>query len=125
LITISNLPSAQGKTQSSVLHRRKIVTEADLVERAKKLMEAVRGDNLQGLAEAAATGAESWKALFKANSQEELITLLSFSKDEVVARVSEAVQNLKVHKTASEEDKPAAKPHEYVVSFIDPLSDPK
>jgi protein transport protein SEC31 len=127
LITVSNLPSAQGKTQSSAIHLRKIVTEAELVGRAKKLVEAVQGDNLQGLAEAAAAGAESWKALlslFKANSREELITLLGFSKDEVAARVSEAVENLKVHKTASEEDESAAKPHESVVSFIDPPSDP-
>lgn len=123
LITVSNLPSSQGKSQSSAVHLRKVVTEADLVERAKNLAQAVQDDSLQDFAEAAAVDAESWKALlslFKANSREELVTLLGFSKAEVAARVSEAVENLK--KSQSELDI-TSKPHESVVSFAEPPSD--
>jgi len=126
LITVSNLPSAQGKAQSSALHLRKVVTEADLVERAKKLVEAVQSDNLQGFAEGAASTAESWKALlslFKANSREELVTLLGFSKEEVAARVTEAAENYKAHKSVSEQDVTFGKPHESAVSFAVPPSD--
>jgi len=126
LITVSNLPSVQGKAQSSALHLRKVVTEADLVERAKKLVEAVQSDNLQGFAEAAASTAESWKALlslFKANSREELVTLLGFSKEEVAARVTEAAENFKAHKSVSEQDVTFGKPHESAVSFAEPPSD--
>ena len=126
LITVSNLPSAQGRSQSSTLHLRKVITEADLVERAKKLAEAVQDNNLQGFAEtAAAASAESWKpllSLFKANSREELVSLLGFSKEEVAARVSEVVERFKLHKSVSEPDV-TAKPHESVVSFAEPPSD--
>jgi len=130
LVTVSNLPSAQGKTQSSVAHIRKVVTETDLVERAVKLQEAMDGDSLQAFAEeTAAAGGEAWKALlslFKANSRSELVTLLGFSKEEIAARVADAVENLKNSTTAKspfEEDiTPAAKPHESVVSFAEPES---
>ncbi|KNZ74269.1 Protein transport protein SEC31 [Termitomyces sp. J132] len=56
LVSVSNLPSAQGKNQSSVVHIRKIVTEQDLVERAKKLQTAIEGgsDSLKTFAEGSA-----------------------------------------------------------------------
>ena len=88
------------------------------------------GDSLQAFAEETATaGGEAWKALlslFKANSRSELVTLLGFSKEEIAARVADAVENLKNSTTAKspfEEDiTPAAKPHESVVSFAEPES---
>ncbi|KAF8970326.1 hypothetical protein BDZ97DRAFT_1902055 [Flammula alnicola] len=137
LITVSNLPSAQGKAQSSVVHLRKVVTETDLVERATKLDAAIEGDTLQEFAEEktqAATavttvGGEGWKALlslFKANSRNELVSLLGFSKTEIAARVAEAVEHLKAAadaKSTYEDDATLHdKPHESVVSFAEPES---
>ncbi|KAJ7598386.1 hypothetical protein C8J56DRAFT_1157604 [Mycena floridula] len=106
LISVSNLPSAQGKNQSSVVHVRKVVTEDEFVERASKLQAAIDGDSLKAFAEeksAAGTGGskgiESWKALrsvFQADSRDELVTLLGFSKAEIATKVAEAVEKLKV-----------------------------
>ncbi|KAF9527633.1 hypothetical protein CPB83DRAFT_815128 [Crepidotus variabilis] len=127
LVTVSNLPSAQGNNQSSVVHIRKVVTEKDLVERAQKLQEAIDAGTLQTFAEAAAAGGDAWKALlslFKANSRDELVTLLGFSKEEIAAKVAEAVESLKSSKfLEDEEDITSAKPHESVVSFAEPPSD--
>uniref|UniRef100_A0A8H7XM78 Protein transport protein SEC31 n=1 Tax=Psilocybe cubensis TaxID=181762 RepID=A0A8H7XM78_PSICU len=143
LVTVSNLSSAQGKTQSSVVHIRKVVTESDLVERATKLQAAIEGDSLQTFAEEKTTateetttvGSEGWKALlslFKANSRNELVTLLGFSKAEIAARVAEAVENLKAAAEADAAKSPydgdatstlADKPHESVVSFAEPESE--
>lgn len=158
LVSVSNLPSAQGKNQSCVVHLRKLSTETDIVERAKRLQEAVESDSLHTFAEErssedstkleeksagwkASSGehdsedpvkleesSAGWKALlslFKANSRDELITLLGFSKEEVATRVAEAVAKLKAaaeREQDQEEDLPDvdAKPHEPVVSFAEP-----
>ncbi|OBZ77263.1 Protein transport protein SEC31 [Grifola frondosa] len=132
LVTVSNLPSVHGKTQSSVVHIRKVVTETEIVARAKSLQEAIDGDNLNALAEgkAASESSPSWKALlslFKANSRDELITLLGFSKEEVATRVAEAVANLKAaaaERSASPTELDVTetdmRPHEPVVSFAEP-----
>ncbi|KAF9460284.1 hypothetical protein BDZ94DRAFT_1223438 [Collybia nuda] len=137
LVTVSNLPSAQGKNQSSVVHIRKIVTEQSLVDRATKLQSAIDGgsDSLKSFAEEK-TDQEpetkpGWKALlslFKADSRDELVTLLGFSKSEIASRVAEAVETLKltaaqgsVQKAASEDsDVNDGKIHEPVVSFAEP-----
>jgi len=77
----------------------------------------------------ATVGGEGWKALlslFKANSRNELVALLGFSKAEIAARVAKAVENLKsaTDAKASHEDDAifAAKRHESVVSFTEPES---
>lgn len=110
LVSVSNLPSAQGKTQSSVVHVRKVVTEPTIAERAARLQAAVEGEALGAFAEEktsevkAPEASAGWKALlslFKANSRDELITLLGFSKEEVAARVAEAVKKLKASAEAS------------------------
>ncbi|KAF8816748.1 hypothetical protein BYT27DRAFT_7181181 [Phlegmacium glaucopus] len=125
LVTVSNLASSQGKPQSSVVHIRKVVTETELVKRAKQLQAAIDGDNLQSFAEERMEG-EGWKALlslFKANSRDELVTLLGFSKSEIASRVAEAVENLKSSAEAKSpfDDQAAVyKPHESVVSFAEP-----
>lgn len=137
-MTVSNLPSAQGKNQSSVVHIRKVVTEQDLVERATKLQTAIDGgsDSLKGFAEErtdqdVAETKAGWKALlslFKADSRDELVTLLGFSKSEIASRVAEAVETLKAtaaqgsaHKTISEDsDVSDGKVNEPVVSFAEP-----
>ncbi|KAF9547194.1 hypothetical protein CPC08DRAFT_675391 [Agrocybe pediades] len=132
LVTVSNLTSAQGKAQSSVVHIRKVVTEDELVERAKKLQAAIANDDLKSFAEGKTEGetatGEGWAALlslFKANSRNELVTLLGFSKEEVAARVAEAVENLKASSAAKSETDDTTlyeKPHESVVSFAEPES---
>jgi protein transport protein SEC31 len=134
-VTVSNLSSAQGKHQSAVVHTRKIVTESDLVDRATRLQTAIEGQTLSAFAEVEASGgnaegAESWKALlslFKADSRDELITLLGYSSAEVAARVAEAIAKLKEPaestsnlKSSEEESIPDTKPHEQVVSFLEP-----
>ena len=126
LVTVSNLPSAQGKTQSNTVHLRKVITEASLVDRAKKLQDAIASDNMQSFAESAADGGEAWMALlslFKTNSREELVASLGFSKEEIAARVVEAVESLRISKASSEQDLTFVKPHESVVSFAEPPSD--
>ncbi|KAK0224368.1 hypothetical protein IW262DRAFT_1295987 [Armillaria fumosa] len=71
---------------------------------------------------------EAWKALpglFEANSRDELVTLLGFSKADIATRVAEAVEKLKVAKQSSdeeietEEDDSELKPPESVVSFAE------
>lgn len=135
LVTVSNLPAASGKHQSGVVHVRKVTTEPSITERATKLQTAVETDSLHSLAEEKSAEEKeetsaSWKALlslFKANSRDELITLLGFSKDEVAARVAEAVEKLKNAVPADGERSPTeldvteeAAPREPVVSFAEP-----
>ncbi|CAL1708455.1 unnamed protein product [Somion occarium] len=145
LVSVSNLPSSQGKTQSSIVHIRKVATEQAIVERAKELQAAIEEQKLNELAEQrsaktddeqtpAAESSAGWKALlslFKANSRDELITLLGFSKAEIASRVAEAVEKLKAVTEAehaqdttetspTEQDDTEFKPHEPVVSFAEP-----
>jgi protein transport protein SEC31 len=58
LISVSNLSSAQGKNQSSLVHIRKVVTEHDLVERVKKLQGVIGEESLQSFAEEKTTNIE-------------------------------------------------------------------
>lgn len=139
LVTVSNLSSAHGKTQSSVVHLRGMSSEATVIARVKKLKVAEEEGKLEGFAQSSVgeqSGAEeTWKALlslFRSNSREELITLLGYSKEEVKARIEEAAAKLKEARgqqttytapvlsyTADEElDNPG--PRDPVVSFLDP-----
>ncbi|RDB18645.1 Protein transport protein SEC31 [Hypsizygus marmoreus] len=133
LVTVSNLPSTQGKNQSSVVHIRKVVTEPELVDRATKLQAALEGgaDALKTFAEErsgedAPTTKAGWKALlslFKANSRDELVALLGFSKSEIAARVAEAVENLKAASAENEsvaDDTTEGELRGPVVSFAEP-----
>ncbi|KAK0467632.1 hypothetical protein IW261DRAFT_1573805 [Armillaria novae-zelandiae] len=105
LVSVSNLPSAQGKHQSAVVHLRKVVTEQELVVQATKLKEAIEGDSLKAFAQEKADAApdeqEAWRALlslFQADSRDEL------SSDEEIE---------------TEEDDSELKPHEPVVFFAE------
>ncbi|KAK7685054.1 hypothetical protein QCA50_011891 [Cerrena zonata] len=145
LVSVSNLPSAQGKNQSSVVHTRTVTTEPTIVERAKELQTAIDEQQLNTLAEQRSTAtattesstaetSASWKALlslFKADSRDELITLLGFSKDEVASKVAEAIEKLKspthaeritaeINGIPAEEDITDIEPREPVVSFAEP-----
>ena len=136
LVTVSNLPNAQGKHQSSVVHIRTVVTERTVIERANKLQDAVDKATLNEFAEERSqqtTGRShenaSWKALlslFSANSREELITLFGFSKTGIAAQVAETIKIVRATATSTAEqsrDTTEAPPHEPVVSFVEPEKD--
>lgn len=123
LVSISNLPPTQGKNHSSVVHIRNVTSEEDIISRAKKLREAIDNDKLSELAQDKATEEGTWKALlslFRANSRDELVTLLGFSKTEIAVRVAEAISNLKAAPKVVEEDITEGRPRESVVSFAEP-----
>ena len=115
------------------MHVRKVVSESSVVERANELHSAIDDASLHTFAERKVGEAESrgggvgagWKALlslFQANSRDELVTLLGFSKAEIAGRVAEAVANLKKQapRIPQEEDPSDIKLHEPVVSFVEP-----
>ncbi|TFY75915.1 hypothetical protein EWM64_g8098, partial [Hericium alpestre] len=145
LVTVSNLPNAQGRHQSGVVHLRKVITEEIIVERAVRLREALEKQELPALAaerskEAEANADEavaSWRALlslFRADSRDELVTLLGFSKIEIAARVAAAVEKLKAAAppptqskslVEEEEDLSEMKPRDPIVSFAEPEPAPE
>jgi protein transport protein SEC31 len=142
LVTVSNLPSAHGKNQSSVVHLRRVVTEREFVERAKALQAAIvdgtlgvfaeeRSAELEVQTKGDGTEGAAWKALlslFKADSRDELVTLLGFSKTEIAARVAEAVANVRkgdigsstVRVGSDDGELSSERPHAPVVSFAEP-----
>ena len=145
LVSVSNLLNKEGRHQSGVVHIRKLVTEDSVVTRAERLLQALEAQDLPSIAnersaEAENVAAESvagWKALlslFRADSRDELVTLLGFSKAEVAERVTEAIAKLRsaaeestpltVVKSSSEDDLTDFKPHEPVVSFAEPERSP-
>ncbi|KAI6004420.1 hypothetical protein F5J12DRAFT_836728 [Pisolithus orientalis] len=141
LASVCNLPDAQGGTQSSTPHVRVVCTEKVVVERVKNLRKAAGDGDLENFAQEVqadvqqhgdARAAETWKALlslFRANSRDELVTLLGYSKEEVKARVAEAVAHLKEMQQQqpqteqSEEGSLEQRVHEPVVSFAEPEHD--
>ncbi|WVF69534.1 hypothetical protein IAT40_004312 [Kwoniella sp. CBS 6097] len=99
LTSTSNLAGASGKHQSGVVHLRNVVTEQSVIDRATAL-DATAGEK-EKLAEFCTDRAggddAAWKALqalFKANSREEIVQLLGFSKEEVAKKVEEAIGKL-------------------------------
>ncbi|KZV73883.1 hypothetical protein PENSPDRAFT_749733 [Peniophora sp. CONT] len=140
LVSVSNLPAANGTHQSGAVHLRTVVTEEDVVERATKLRDAEAAGTLSALAEERSQEGDTWKALltlFRADSRDELITLLGFSKADIAAKVAEAVEKLKAQQASedqtSEDDESTPPkspveladdvnktPHEPVVSFAEP-----
>ncbi|KAF8837870.1 hypothetical protein BDN67DRAFT_997921 [Paxillus ammoniavirescens] len=145
LVTVSNLAGAHGKTQSSVVHLREVSGEEGVVERVKKLRTAVEEGKLEGFAEgsvgAQAGAEETWKALlslFRANSRDELVMLLGYSKEEVKARIEEAVAKLKEAKAqqavsqsvpafnyTTDEEGDSFGTRDPVVSFAEPEPEPE
>ena len=145
LVSVSNLGNKEGRHQSGVVHIRKLATEDDIVARAERLRQAIDTQDLPAVAiersaEAEAVAADSvggWKALlslFHADSRDELVTLLGFSKTEIAARVAEAIAKLRsaaeestplpVVKSPSDDEVSDAKPHGPVVSFAEPERSP-
>ena len=145
LVSVSNLGSKEGRHQSGVVHIRKVATEDNIVARAERLRQAIDTQDLPAIAiersaEAEAVAADStggWKALlslFQADSRDELVTILGFSKTEIAARVAEAIAKLRsvaeestplpVVKSPSDDEVSDAKPHGPVVSFAEPERSP-
>ncbi|KAG9311858.1 hypothetical protein JVU11DRAFT_8110 [Chiua virens] len=144
LVTVSNLQGVHGKTQSSVVHLRGVVSEENVVTRVKKLKVADEEDKLEVFAQSSMgeqSGAEeTWKALlslFRSNSREELVTLLGYSKEEVKTRIEEAVAKLKqaraqqttyttpAFRYTADEEPDSHEPRDPVVSFVDPEPAPE
>jgi protein transport protein SEC31 len=137
IVTVGNLPSARGRNQSSFVHLRTVTTEKSIVDRAKKLQDAIDKQSLNDFAEEKAKqvqnkpdDSESWKvllSLFHTNSREELITLFGLSKGTIASQVEEAIKKVKVSATPATEteteDDVQGTPHEPVVSFIEPEKD--
>jgi protein transport protein SEC31 len=144
LVTVSNLGNKEGRHQSGVVHIRRLATEDNIVARAERLRQAIDSQDLSAVAiersaeaEAVAADVSGWKALlslFHADSRDELVTLLGFSKSEIAARVAEAIAKLRsaaeestplpVIKSPSDEDVSDSKPHGPVVSFAEPERSP-
>ena len=95
-----------------MVHLRTLVTENEIVDRVQKLKTAAESQTLSTFCEQKSAEAEkgdsdsdsataaSWKVLlnlFNAGGREELITLLSFSKEMTAKQVADAV---KAHKRA-------------------------
>ena len=136
LVTISNLPSAQGRHQSSVVYLRTVVTERAVIDRANKFQEAVATGTLSEFTEQRSKETtsndeenESWRALlslFRANSRDELVTLFGFSKAGIAAKVAETIKKYKTDTAITaepEQDVVEGTPHEPVVSFVEPEKD--
>ena len=126
------------------MHLRVVCTEPTIRERVDNLRNAVQDNTLEAFAQKTAEGqggarqhgdaAETWKALlslFRANSRHELVALLGYSKDDVKARVGEALARLKEsqkqQRDQPQEEQPADTgesteqvTHEPVVSFAEP-----
>jgi protein transport protein SEC31 len=107
LASIGTSPAVNGKPGSSVLKLQEVVTEEDVVDRAKKLASAIGsqeelGNFCEDMAQKESGGASAvagWKALkslFTTNSRDELVTLLGFSKGEIANQVSEAIAKFKL-----------------------------
>ncbi|KAI6121093.1 hypothetical protein F5141DRAFT_1087648 [Pisolithus sp. B1] len=89
LVSVSNLPDAQGRIQSSAVHLRVVCTEKGVVEPEDKALESFTQKVVDTQADMHQRGSTRCFSLFRANSRDELVTL------EVKARVAEAVVQLK------------------------------
>ncbi|KZT33889.1 hypothetical protein SISSUDRAFT_1053654 [Sistotremastrum suecicum HHB10207 ss-3] len=135
LVTVENLPGASGHNQSSAVHIRTVVTENDIIDRAVALQTAADAGELEKYAEEKGKIADqkpedlaNWKALltlFRADSRDELVTLLGFSKTDVAEKVAEAVENFKKRAEAAkeQEEEVSGEPREPVVSFVEPTAE--
>lgn len=95
---------------TSIVKIHQFASETEIRERATELQKAILDSNLSALAEGHAnsqtggtpTSDASWKlllSLFRADSRDELITLLGFSKTDVKDKVAEAIKTFKERST--------------------------
>ncbi|MCO5584315.1 hypothetical protein L7F22_038239 [Adiantum nelumboides] len=105
LVSTVNLPGKNGQTQSSVVHIRDVVSEPGIAARAKKLQEALETQTLAEFCDerskdpsTRSDDVANWKALqtlFRADSRDELVTLLGFSKEDVASKVASSISTFK------------------------------
>ncbi|CAO1624180.1 unnamed protein product [Parajaminaea phylloscopi] len=104
IISVSSVAAKAGQPQpsSSTVLLRNVVTEPSIVARAQRLQEALDSQTLAEFCNERSKQAvqqrpgdvANWKALqtlFQADSRDELVALLGFSKEDVAARVSRAI----------------------------------
>ena len=136
---MENLPATTGRNQTSVVHLQKVVTETGVVERTRKLRSAEGSKSLDQFAKerteeagegTSANNTSNWKALtslFCTDSQDELVTLPGFSKEDITNKVSEVIERLKVTVVPSpttEEEPVASGVREPAVTFVEPYQTP-
>lgn len=131
LASVSNLDGANGKSQSQVVHLRHVVTEPEVIERAQKLVSVQDSqsdlsafcEDMTKREDDKASVSAGWKALqslFTTNSREELVTLLGFSKEEIAAQVSQAIQKYEAAHARREDDATVpGTPRDTAVTFAD------
>ncbi|SJX65258.1 related to SEC31-component of the COPII coat of ER-golgi vesicles [Sporisorium reilianum f. sp. reilianum] len=118
-----------SKPFTPTVHLRDFVSEPSIVERATKLQQALDG---QSLAEFCAERSQdpstrpddiaNWKALqtlFHADSRDELVALLGFSKEDVAQKVSNSIAAFKSNGTATSEAEAA--PVDKVIDEPEPV----
>lgn len=89
------------------MHLRNVVTEPSIVQRATRLQEALESQTLAAFCDERSKETSNkpdevanWKALqtlFQADSRDELVALLGFSKEEVASKVANAIDAFKTH----------------------------
>ena len=120
LISTSNVPSTSGQPQSGSVHLRDVVSEPSIVQRATKLQQALETQTLAQFCDERSKDSTTrpddvanWKALqtlFQADSRDELVALLGFSKEDVAAKVSTAIAAFKSTDSGTEPAKADQEP---------------
>lgn len=132
LVSTSNLPAASGKHQSGVVHLRQVVTEEDVIARARALAASDgSAEELRAFCDQRASRSDAdanplaqaeWKALrtlFTTNSRDELVSLLGFSKAEIERQVAEAIKNFSPSMGDKEDGVEPGTPRDPAVTFAD------
>jgi protein transport protein SEC31 len=121
-----------ASVNGGVVSLQSVVTEQDVIERAKTLAGAIDsqeelGSFCEDMAKkeggdaSAVAGWKALKSLFTTNSRDELVTLLGFSKGEIAHQVSEAIKKFKLTiKTEGEDESEVKTPKEGAVTFAEP-----
>jgi len=115
----------------NVVSLKTVVTEQDVIDRAKSLAGAIGSQEELGafcekMAEkeggdaSAVAGWKALKSLFTTNSRDELVTILGFSKSEIANQVSEAIKKFKLTIKSEEEESGPVTPKDTAVTFAEP-----
>ena len=121
-----------ASVNGGVVSLQSVVTEQDVIERAKTLADAIGSQEelgsfceemarKEGGDASAVAGWKALKSLFTTNSRDELVTLLGFSKGEIAHQVSEAIKKFKLTiKSDGEDENGSQTPKEGAVTFAEP-----
>lgn len=120
-----------ASVNGGVVSLQSVVTEQDVIERAKTLASAIGsqeelGSFCEDMAKkeggdaSAVAGWKALKSLFTTNSRDELVTLLGFSKGEIAQQVSEAIKKFKLTiKSEGEDEDRSQTPTKEVAEPVD------